>query len=188
MEDVRFELSKVTKLKDRADKKITDLKDDIEIIKATEQILKNDNDLLMQEVSTLHKKYQEQVQAEKERSEGLVSEIDTLKQTLTDMISNEDLQQKLTEIDLIWKEKLQKKQDTVDKQLETLSVMKGDKDKIEQDLRTAESEKLEVMEKCHSAEKEVRELNGKLEKLQKDYEEKQMKLKSLENGNMNEVK
>lgn len=187
LKELREELTKVSALNEKGKKKIEDLKDDLQIIKATEHVLKNDNEKLLSEISNLQHGYHELEKSEKIKSDMMKSEVETLQIKLTESITPDSVMVKLNEQEQSFKEKLQKKQQTIDQLMSTISKTKEDRDKIEEQHTKLGNDKVTIEQKLSLSEKNCKELQDTYNKLLKNFEELQSKLKEVELGNLSEV-
>lgn len=178
-------------LKEKGSKKIDDLKDDLEIMKATEKVLKEDNDKLLHEVTNLQHSYQKLAESEKKKCESLSNEVEILQKQLSESITPDVLKVKLSEIDEIFQNKIEEKQRVIDRLSSTLTKIHGDMDQVDEQNTKYGNDKREMEQKLRTMEKSMKDLQDKVEHLQKDNQVLENKLKDTESAkptvSMNEV-
>lgn len=178
-------------LKEKGSKKIDDLKDDLEIMKATEKVLKEDNDKLLHEVTNLQQSYQKLAESEKKKCESLSSEVEILQKQLSESITPDVLKVKLSEIDEIFQNKIEEKQRVIDRLSSTLTKIHGDMDQVDEQNTKYGNDKREMEQKLRTMEKSMKDLQDKVEHLQKDNQVLENNLKDTESVkptvSMNEV-
>jgi chromosome segregation ATPase len=167
-------------LKEKGSKIIDDLKDDLEIMKATEKVLKEDNDKLLHEITNLQQSYQKLVESEKKKCENLSNEVEILQKQMSESITPDVLKVKLGEIDEIFQNKIKEKQRVIDQLSSTLTKINGDMNQVEEQNTKSENDKQEMEQKLRTTGKSMKDLQDKVEHLQKDNEVLENKLKDTE--------
>lgn len=162
-------------LKEKGIKIVDDLKDDLEIMKATEKVLKEDNNKLLHEITNLQESYQKLAESEKKKCESLSNEVEILQKQLSVSIAPDVLKVKLDEINEIFQNRIKEKQSVIDKLSVTLTKINGD-------MNQEDNIKREMGQKIRQTEKSMRDLQDKVEHLQKDKAVLENKLKETESA------